>query len=122
MTFLFRFAGGVSLPRSRGFSQVRRASRRRTGWEEGPGTQTPSTLTASVGVILGNGQASTEDGLTVVRIRGMIELVLTQAAAALDGLAVCFSEGVDHGSLTSMREPPLIVILAVPTSTASTAR
>jgi len=70
------------MPRSRGRYPARTGSRRRTGWEEGPGTQTPFSVSASGSQILGNGQTFLLDGITVVRLRGFIELNLAGAASA----------------------------------------
>jgi len=72
------------VPRSRGFSRgiPGTSSRRRTGWEEGPGTASESTITSSSAAILGNGQTFQLDGLTVVRLRGFVELRLEGAGSA----------------------------------------
>ena len=65
--------------------------RRLTGWSEGPGDfPTLQSITgASVGIV-GQGAQSNSEGLTVVRIRGVIGLTLTAADAALSGFRGAF--------------------------------
>ena len=69
----------------RGSSRASAPSRRRTGWEEGPGTLTATAFSSSSVAILGNGQEFLADGGTIVRIRGAIELVLSSVGSVLDG-------------------------------------
>ena len=72
---------------SRGFS----SARRRTGWEEGPGGwANTASITTSSNAIVGVGLFALLDGLTLVRVRGEIELGITAAAAALDGFKGAF--------------------------------
>jgi len=66
-----------------GFRQGRpRIPRRLTGWEEGPGGSTLSTVSDSIATILGSGTAYLQDGLTLVRLRGYFRMFLTTAGAA----------------------------------------
>ena len=62
-----------------------RSPRRQTAWEQGPGGSTATGLTGSNTQIVGSGIAALVDGLTVVRIRGSFEAILTSAVSALDG-------------------------------------
>jgi len=52
-------------------------SRRQTTWELGPGGNTVSTITDSLSTILGAGVSPTNDGLTIVRLRGSLQAYLT---------------------------------------------
>jgi len=70
------------------------SQRRRTGWEEGPGTQNILNIATNTVAILGNTQAATEDGNTVVRIRGYVELVLNQVSTTLDGFRGAIGIGI----------------------------
>ncbi len=74
-------------------SRVRVPNRRRTGWEEGPGVLTSQAFTTSTSAILGSGQANLDDGVTVVRLRGFVELTLS-AGGALDGFAGAIGIGI----------------------------
>ena len=76
--------------------QFQQSQRRRTGWEEGPGTMTESQVTTTnTSVILGNGQINVDnDGLTVVRLRGMFELVLEAATNPGDGFDGAIGIGI----------------------------
>ena len=85
------------MARSRGSFRGRSAARRKTGWEEGPGTQTLLTINSSTTNILGLGQTSQQDGITVVRIRGVVELALTLATAVGDGFAGAIGIGKVSG-------------------------
>jgi len=67
---------------ARGFRQDRlRAPRRLTGWDEGPGGTALTTISDSLATILGSGFSFLLDGLTIVRIRGSIQVFLTSGAA-----------------------------------------
>ena len=77
-----------------GSSLVSGANRRRTGWEEGPGVNAQVQFTASSSAILGAGQEALEDGLTIVRIRGSIELLLAAATAVGDGFLGAIGIGI----------------------------
>ena len=77
------------MARRRQFS--RSTARRLTGWSEGPGdfTTLQSITVSSVGLV-GQGAVAAQEGLTVVRIRGVIGLTLTAADAALSGFRGAF--------------------------------
>ncbi len=70
------------------------SQRRRTGWEEGPGTNSLVNVNSSSVAILGNTQAAVEDGLTVVRIRGFVELLINQMVAVTDGFTGALGIGI----------------------------
>ncbi len=64
------------MARSRGRPHLRvGGSRRESSWSEGPGDSTPGSITASGTAILGLGAVAVEDGLTIVRTRGLLTLV-----------------------------------------------
>ena len=79
------------MPRAR---QRFAAPRRRTGWEEGPGQNTFVNINASSVAILGAGQQAGEDGNTIIRLRGFVELNLTQAVTIGDGFAGALGIGI----------------------------
>ena len=67
------------------------SQRRRVGWSDGPGDiSTFAAVTASSVAIVGNGAIALGDGITVVRIRGILQLILTAASAPLDGFTGAF--------------------------------
>ncbi len=70
---------------SRGFSRGGHPNRRKTGWEEGPGTFVQTNFTASSVNVLGAGQAFDLDGHTIVRVRGELLITLHVATGALAG-------------------------------------
>jgi len=71
------------MPRPRrGFSRGNAPSRRLTAWTEGPGGSVPVGLSASGSAILGAGVTPNVEGLTIVRTRGDVEIVLRLAGAA----------------------------------------
>ena len=80
--------------RFRGSNRASAPRRRRTGWEEGPGTNTRQELTAVGNVILGNGQAFAVDGHTIARIRGYAEISYDSLAAIGDGFSGAFGIGI----------------------------
>ena len=91
---------------SRGFS---RGPRRKTSWEEGPGTNDVATLSSSSAVILGSGQEALVDGQTIVRIRGFVEIILTSAGALGDGFRGALGIGI-------VSKPAFLTgVVAVPT-------
>ena len=61
---------------------VTSGARRRTGWDIGPGSSTLQTVTASGSIIVGLGSETVLDGITIVRIRGLLRLVLLAGGAA----------------------------------------
>ncbi len=69
-------------------------TRRKTGWEEGVGGQAVLTRTASGAIFVGSALSVLFDGLTLVRVRGMIELTLQSVSAAGDGFAGAFGIAV----------------------------
>ena len=72
----------------RGFHQARVQSRARrlTSWGFGPGSSATAALTAAGQQILGNGVVLTlEDVVTLVRLRGNLQVFLTSVAAAGEG-------------------------------------
>ena len=73
-------------PARRGFNQAR-GSRRKRGWEEGPGSITAVVAqpTANGITLLGNGQEFQFDGDPLVRIRGSLQMHLTAATGINDG-------------------------------------
>jgi len=80
--------------RSRGFPRGSARSRRSTGWEEGPGTNTEHTPSSSSVLILGLGQQSLFDGNTIIRMRGFVEMILESAGAVGDGFSGAFGIGI----------------------------
>ena len=79
----------------RGFSRSsRQSSRRLTEWSQGPGGTGPTVVSTPVATIIGAILVPTAPGLTVVRIRGELEMHLSLATAALDGFAGAFGIGI----------------------------
>ena len=73
-----------------------RAARRLTAWEAGPGElSTPvEVITASGAELFDTGQTPLTSGLTIVRIRGFAELILTSAATVGDGFTGSLGIGI----------------------------
>ena len=73
--------------------------RRLTAWELGPGFTDGSSqgFTASTSTIIGSGVTPVDPNLTVVRLRGYVELIMQAATAAVDG----FSYGIGIGIVTA---------------------
>jgi len=71
-----------------------RGARRQTGWEEGVGGGAHTTVTGSTEGFLGSAAISLVDGLTLVRIRGMIQLTLTSAVGLLSGFRGAYGIGI----------------------------
>jgi len=78
--------------------------RRRTGWTGGLGGNgaassqaTLTSITATGTSILGDGLQSEIDGLTIVRIRGLLNLQLSSASAAYSGYDGAFGIAVVSG-------------------------
>jgi len=84
------------VPARRGSFQARghAPSRRRTGWELGPGGDAPLTVSADGISILGSGLVLLVDGLTLVRLRGSVQALLTQATAIADGFHCAMGIGI----------------------------
>ena len=65
--------------------------RRRTGWEVGVGDiDSILTVTAPSVSIIGNGLVALSDGLTLIRTRGVIQLITTSNDIALGGFTGAF--------------------------------
>ena len=65
--------------------------RRRTGWDDGPGfISNLGTVTSTSVAIVGSGLSVLEDGNTIIRTRGMLQLILTAADAPLSGFRGAF--------------------------------
>ena len=93
----------------RGFNQVR-SQKRLPSWSQGPGSDTVQTLVAEGKTILGSGIQPVVDGLTVVRTRGILELVLKTSSTAgggisgAFGIAVCTNDAFAVG-VTAVPDP-----------------
>ena len=75
-----------------------RTQGRKTAWIEGPGTFTDNGVSAGTGnYVMGLGSQALADGLTLVRTRGVVELVLGSNGAAGDG----FTGAVGVGLVTA---------------------
>jgi len=68
--------------------------RRRKGWDFGPGGTAVTVISASSSVFLGMFVQPTTDGLTLLRLRGMLSFYLTAAAAAADGFQGAIGIGI----------------------------
>ena len=66
------------------------SQRRRTGWEEGPGSTATQSVQSTSSQIIGNGLAVLQDGITLVRTRGYVRLVITSGDVALSGFSGAF--------------------------------
>ena len=82
------------MARPRGFHPATGRSRRRTGWEEGPGSSTLTSFTVSGSAILGSGLTLLQDGLTLVRSRGSLEARLQAASTIPSGFHCAIGIGV----------------------------
>ncbi len=81
------------MPRTRsGGYPVR--TRRRTGWEAGTGGTLITTLSTSNAQFVGNVLAVLNDGFTIVRTRGYVQVLLTTATAANNGFQGAFGIGI----------------------------
>jgi len=79
------------VPRSRGSFRGRVSTRRRVGWDLGPGGTTAQTnFTTSSAQIASAAINALLDGLTLVRTRGMLTCRLLSAAAVGDGFSGAF--------------------------------
>ncbi len=75
--------------RSGGFGP-RGSTRRQTSWNVGPGGVTTTTITASGSAIVGAGLQAAVAGLTLVRLRGSLGLLLAAASSITDGFIGAF--------------------------------
>ena len=83
------------MPRSqRGFPRGNVRARRETGWIFGPGDSVSDTIIDAGVTIMGDGLAPAQDGLTIVRIRGICQLFLTAATAGNDGFTGAIAIGI----------------------------
>ena len=82
------------MARSRGGHRgLSRGQRRSTSWETGP-LSADTTVSSSTGKLWSATAVPQVDGLTVVRMRGLINIWLTAATAAGDGFAGAFGIGI----------------------------
>ncbi len=81
------------MPRSRGFTHQSR-SRRRRGWEVGPGDTTVTAVSSSSAVFMGAGASALQDGLTLARLRGRFAAFLDTATGIGDGFSGAFGIGI----------------------------
>ena len=86
------------MPSSRGFGHPRVVRQRRlTEWDNGPGIDTlaesPVSISSTSQVIIGSGIAPAER-LTVVRLHGVLELVVSTVTGATDGFTWAFGVGI----------------------------
>jgi len=81
-------------PARRGFHQARGSSRRRTGWEEGPGGTSTQSLTTAGITLIGSGAQILQDGHTLVRTRGWLGLILATNTLVGDGVIGAFGIGI----------------------------
>jgi len=91
-----------------------RAPRRLTSWNLGPGvddiTDAPLSFTTSTTGIYGAGVTPVIPNLTIVRLRGSVDIILNAAAAALDGYSYALGIGIVTGEaftigVTAMPDP-----------------
>ena len=87
--------------RSRG-SRLGTPNRRQSSWQVGPGGTTSVTVATSTTTILGSVANATEDGLTVVRIRGELLVMLLTSNAAGNGFSGAFGIGVASADATAV--------------------
>ena len=80
--------------RSRGFSPVRVATRRKTGWQEGFGGVTTQAISADGKTILGAGAQVVDDGFTLVRTRGVISIGLSASSTVGGGFTGAVGVGI----------------------------
>ena len=80
--------------RSRGFHRGRQIPRRLISWELGPGGTAPTVINSTVAIFLGSALSSSEDGLTVVRIRGELLVYMLLATTSNDGFSGAFGIGL----------------------------
>ena len=77
---------------------VRTGMRRKTAWSVGPGDlATTAIVSTSTSIIIGSGASAALAGLTIVRIRGIINLILMSATATLDGFGYAFGIAIVTG-------------------------
>ena len=69
-------------------------TRRSSAWEEGPGGVTAQAFSASGTIVLGAGITPVIPGLTLVRLRGHLEIVLEAAANIGEGFSGALGVGI----------------------------
>ncbi len=74
--------------------QFSRGQRRLTSWEEGVGGTTATAISAASVGFLGSVANPTEDGLTMIRVRGLLNVSVQSASAAADGMLGAFGIGI----------------------------
>jgi len=84
---------------SNGFRRGRRSSsvpaKRQKSWELGPGQLGVQTaISTSSQSVFTAGSAATQDGLTLLRLRGQLTLTMSVAASALVGFSGAFGIGI----------------------------
>ena len=86
------------MARSRGFaSATRRGPRRRTAWGIGPQTGadgSPQAVSASSSVLAAGGASATLEAITLVRLRGELQIHLLGAALLTNGFHGAFGIGI----------------------------
>ena len=82
------------MARPRGFHPRSGTSRRKTGWEEGPGGTAVASVSADSSAVLGSGIVALVDGLTLVRLRGIFSFTLDSAGSVGDGFFGAIGIGV----------------------------
>ena len=86
---------------SRGFSRLRTGGgslRRKSSWDLGPGGSALQSVTISESVVVGAGALATEDGLTLVRLRGEFLFQLTGAQSIGTGFRGAFGIGIANAT------------------------
>jgi len=76
-------------------------ARRSTAWGIGPGSGAAVSFTAGGASLVGAVAVPTVEGLTVVRIRGYVELLLTAVSAAGDGFTGALGLGIAPATATA---------------------
>jgi len=83
------------MARSRsGFVRGRPSTRRATAWGFGPGGTSFTAISSSASAFIGSAIVPTEEGMTIVRIRGDMVIGLTLATGAVDGFTGAVGIGV----------------------------
>ena len=82
------------MARSRGSSPRFARSRRLTGWDLGPGGTAATSLSASAALVLGSGVIILQDGLTLVRTRGRLSVILNTSANLGEGFQGAMGIGI----------------------------
>ena len=88
----------------RGFSRQGhgRSPRRRTGWEQGPGSNTATSISADGVSFVGGGSVISTDGFTLVRLRGSVQAFILTATSAGDGFHCALGIGIVNSDAFSV--------------------